>query len=257
MLGYTHPDFETPWGGLFLHTLICAGLCALPLHTLMLFDSGFNILPDVFEMLAYVRNEWSGWSNVESWNGDSIDAGGVRERRGKIMDGHLQRKGDAYRVPRWVRLFFVPIAMVIALSIMLVAFIEQTAVMVITIGVGLVLGLFVNVEGSSTSEMNGSGSQMGSFEEKSAAAGGVGDKKGSPINHKHNQGEIVLNVREVALTDKARSISDVSSVSSTSTVSLASSQLLRRQQADMPLLEPTSLTESAGSGGAGIEMKIV
>lgn len=50
-----------------MHTMICAALCALPLNKLILFDSGFNILPDVFEIAVYLWNEHHDWKNVESY----------------------------------------------------------------------------------------------------------------------------------------------------------------------------------------------
>ena len=52
-LGYESPTFGTPIGGVLSHYVICVGLCFFKLETLLMLDSGFNILIDFSEIIAY------------------------------------------------------------------------------------------------------------------------------------------------------------------------------------------------------------
>lgn len=63
-----------------------------------------------------------------------------------MLNPRLCKSGAAYRTPKFIRLVMVPIMAVIALSIFLVAFIEQTLTMLTVCGLGFILGLFVNIE---------------------------------------------------------------------------------------------------------------
>ncbi|CAD7934571.1 unnamed protein product [Amoebophrya sp. A120] len=56
VFSYRHPKFHTPWGGILVHTTTVIFLVvALDFSILLIFDSMFNVLPDMFGLLAFFK----------------------------------------------------------------------------------------------------------------------------------------------------------------------------------------------------------
>eukprot|EP00392_Amoebophrya_sp_AT5.2_P011683 g11766.t1 len=58
IFSYRHPKFQTPWAGIFWHTLIVCALVMLDFKLLQIFDSMFNVLPDLAGLLAFWKIRW-------------------------------------------------------------------------------------------------------------------------------------------------------------------------------------------------------